>query len=162
MLNRWRHVQERFKAEITRLIVVVATVMAASETHAAAADDFCAHVRAVADQVHTGKLTEPPQLAGATTCQSAVEPEGVSWFCYWTHGLREDAARAAFNRLKDGIDACGGNAVASKNTTRVNHPDSYDTGQFILNETFVSVALKDKAALRSTLIFLRISPLPHD
>lgn len=133
-------------------------VAAASAT----AGEFCVQVGAAADQVRTQGPGSHALLPDATTCQRAIEPGGTAWFCYWTHPLRDNAARAAFAEMSNKLKRCGSKAVVESGGPDVNHPDSYETARFTLNGAGVSLALKDKAALRSTLIFLRISPLSRD
>lgn len=149
------------KLRSTSAAIALATAIAcAGITSVAAADVFCDDVSQAADQVRNGQLATSLKLPEATTCQSALQLDGAIWFCFWTYPLRDESAAEAYRAMGDSVRRCGGTPADADPDLKVNHPDSYDTRLFDLNGVRASVALKDKAALRSTLVFLRLSPMP--
>lgn len=94
------------------------------------------------------------------TCRPVATLAGSGDVCQWSFAYRAPDAVAGFERLTDNVRSCLGADTERGADTPVNHPDSYDLRQFVAGGTLISVSLKDKAALRRTLVFLRIEPDP--
>ena len=119
--------------------------------------DFCA---ALAQLSHAATQPDGPapviSFPGGqgreVPCTSALELGGVrSLSCRWAHPYRSEGAAQAFAQLLTEITACVGPAIGGD--TPVNHPDSYDLRRF---PDGISAALKDKAALRESIVILRV------
>jgi hypothetical protein len=122
------------------------------------AADFCSDLDTMAQQVRQGTPADPIRMAGASACQTALQPEGPAFFCFWSFALRDERAPAFQAQLARNIETCGGVPVTGNSEIPVNHPDSYSTSRFDLKDLRASIALKDKAGLRKTLVFLRLAP----
>lgn len=92
----------------------------------------------------------------ATCTTSKVLGGSVSTDCYWNFDFRSDAARAFFEGQTNALRRCADNEVTIEGAT-VNHPDSFDQFTAKIDGRDVSLSLKDKGALRQTLVFLRVS-----
>ncbi len=89
-------------------------------------------------------------------CTGSLELGGLkSTDCGWGFPYRSDAADAAFLGLLDDVATCG--TLVNTADPDVSHPDSYDLREFEMDGGRVRVALKDKATLQQTYVFLRIS-----
>lgn len=118
---------------------------------AAVADPQCAQLNGF---VKTGRA--PDLGLGAPDCGSSRGQNGAGAFhCAWVFPLRADAAARAFGSLHHVLISCG--AVAgSKEEPAVNHPDSYAQRRFDYHTARISLALKEKSALRQSYLFLRV------
>lgn len=126
----------------------------------AAAAGLCPALEAAVGAVADGTLgaAPPPVLEGASECRIATEPDGSAYYCLWQYPYRAEAARAAFAALESQLAACTG-VSAGRDDFGVNHPDSYAARLYDLDQARIVVSLKDKAAERRTVIFLRVSPV---
>ncbi|MEM7075357.1 MAG: hypothetical protein AAF484_09750 [Pseudomonadota bacterium] len=90
-----------------------------------------------------------PDMAEGAVC--TTEDQIV---CRWDFAYRATAAGALFDTLSETLSACLDPADAP--AAPVNHPDSYAQRQYRAAQTAVSVALKDKAGLDKSFVFLRV------
>ena len=81
---------------------------------------------------------------------------GVS--CRWTFGFRDEAAKARADLLSLTLQSCRDGLQKAKDQT-VNHPDSYDLFEWQSPLGIYAISLKDKTALKQTLVFLRFEPM---
>lgn len=96
-------------------------------------------------------------FASAAGCGLSQNQNGSkTYLCHWEYGYRADAAFAKFDALDADIRACLTEATALPSDLSVNHPDSYDLKRYQTGQIVISAALKDKAALAQSLVFLRI------
>lgn len=99
----------------------------------------------------------PSPFSGAVCQTSAVSGKETSSVCYWEYKYRNQDASETLDRFINALQSCF--AVDQvPDDQPVNHPDSYDLYQYVIDETRVSLALKDKAALNKTYVFLRFEP----
>lgn len=94
---------------------------------------------------------------GATTCGTALAPKGMNEVhCRWDFPYRSEPATDVWNRLAERVMGClGARPVAPE--PGVNHPDSFAQQRFEAEGINLSLSLKDKVALRQSLVFLRAS-----
>lgn len=111
-------------------------------------------------QVRAGSKTAPPEeMIQGGQCGVALGTTGRSeHHCRWDFPYRSPLAKAQFADLKSMIAQHLGAKVAPPEAG-VNHPDSYDQVLFQLDDLQISLSLKDKAALRQSFVFLRVSPI---
>lgn len=105
----------------------------------------------------------PPPLAGAldsSDCRFALQPSGVTYYCVWEFPFRAHEATSAFVHLSAALEACFGDRATERDDLRVNHPDSYRSHEFLVDDASVTVSLKDKSGLGKSLIFLRVTEGP--
>lgn len=137
--------------------VLVAAGLAALP-HLAAADT-CADLRGLMDAARSGFAdgTPAPMADAASRCDlSSIAGGGKTYLCHWDFDYRAPEAVQAFDALHQDIRSCLSDAAPLAQAERVNHPDTYDQHVFALDDIEISAALKDKAALSKTLVFLRV------
>ena len=120
------------------------------------ADPFCQSLGDFAAQA--GAQSKPsielPFEGPRPDCSRSLDLRGVwSVTCGWGYAYRSDDASEAFHVLLDLIEVCG--RYIGEDTAQVNHPDSYALHMFSIQETQISVSIKDKGALAQTWVFLR-------
>lgn len=101
---------------------------------------------------HEAALT----LAGASYCAILEDAEKASYRCAWTFPQGDERARTTFQRLGDEMRGCIGGLAEEQTDRSVNHPDFYASHYYLLPGSRASVTIKDKSALRSTLVSIRI------
>lgn len=79
--------------------------------------------------------------------------------CAWSFDYRAKEAKAHFDWVQERLQSCYHISGENLPDHRVNHPDSYTLWQFYIEDQQISLSLKDKAALRQSLVFLRWSDL---
>jgi len=95
-------------------------------------------------------------LTGASSCRVTRQP-GQSWHqCGWEFPHRDQAAYDAFEAMAETMAACFGPRVPVHSDRNVNHPDFYASRRYELQHADVTVSVKDKSALGTTFVFLRI------
>ena len=107
----------------------------------------------------------PEQLADVFSANIAAPPPscrvveaqvgGAQPLCMWTFDYRATAATEALDAITTQIRGCIGDDISEARDPAVNHPDFFALHQFQSETRALSVSLKDKGALRKTLIFLR-------
>ena len=95
-------------------------------------------------------------LPGASYCAILEDVEKTSYRCAWTYPQGDERAHATFQRLANVMRACIGDMAEEQTDRSVNHPDFYASHYYQLPDSRASVNIKDKAALRSTLVSIRI------
>ena len=101
-----------------------------------------------------------PQSQGFDTCERVKTADGAQEIhCRWPFPYRDVAAMSWFEGLTAGVTACLEDAMPKPREPGVNHPDIYLLREFADPETTLYISLKDKAALDSTFVFLRLAPL---
>ncbi len=100
-------------------------------------------------------------LPGASACVIIEDAAKSSYQCSWTYGLGAAEAHAAFDRLLTGLRTCLADVASEEKDRSVNHPDTYASYAFRMPGSVTSINLKNKSALKSTLVSIRIDgPLP--
>ena len=134
-----------------------------------AAKGLCPDIRSLIEHARSGTLSNSTQsgdemdaagsliLKGASACEVALQLDGASYHCRWKHPLRAAAATRSFEQFDKELRDCIGHRGAGQRDIGVNHPDSYDSRHYILDGARVVLSLKDKADLRSTFVFIRVS-----
>ena len=95
-------------------------------------------------------------LAGASYCAILEDVEKASYHCAWTFPQGDERAHTTFQRLADEMRGCIGGLAEEQTDRSVNHPDYYASHYYLLPGSRASVNIKDKTALRSTLVSIRI------
>lgn len=83
---------------------------------------------------------------------SQANSTGIS--CYWEFSFRDVQATQRAKAFWEKIKACReGNELEPD--LKVNHPDSYELKEWVTQNGFFRVSVKDKTQLGKTLVFLR-------
>jgi len=147
-----------------KLALVGAAIVAVSASSASAAD-LCAALQDATEAVGSntdlqGEGVERLHLPEADQCGTTRSLSGaVSFYCYWEYPLRAEEAQTHLMTLQDTVQQCFGVAPVQDDAPSVNHPDSHDLTHFVTTDASLAVSLKDKGALRKTLVFVRIEDL---
>lgn len=123
------------------------------------AEGLCAGTMALIAEASAGfpEAAELSPLAGAESCTMALALSGArSYHCAWRFPYRDGPARAAFEAFRRELETCLDPSSHGGADQRVNHPDSYDQRRFMAGAVWVTLSLKDKAALRSSYVFLGV------
>jgi len=92
----------------------------------------------------------------AESCLSEPDTEKTSYRCVWNFPLGSPEAYAAFEQLVDQVRACFVGLADESTDPAVNHPDFYAAHRWETPQGAANVSLKNKSALRLTLVTLRI------
>lgn len=130
----------------------------------AAAAGFCGSVEALVAEARAGfPDAEPAMLEGAADCRfTRMLSGGVEHGCRWDFDLQDPEAAETFARFARELGDCFGARAEAVEDLGVNHPDFYDQRSYRLDGVEVTVAIKDKGALRSTHVFVRTRRLVAD
>lgn len=129
--------------------IIRSAVMATGLLAGGAVAGTCARVDAMRAYEVSG--VSPP----AAICQRYLGEAGrAGASCHWGFPYRDAAAQAAAAEIWAEIQACLAGHSAERDAG-VNHPDSYDLRIWQSDDETFAVAVKDKAALNRTLVFLR-------
>ncbi len=145
-----------------RALAWIVAAACALQAPQAAAEDFCTQVLAL-DDTSSKRTTAfdlsailPEYPAAAAGCRQSLNAGGgKSLHCMWRFDYRAPEATFAFDALTARVQTCASEPGAKD--TDVNHPDFYDLRVFQVADGDIGVSLKDKGALRQTLVFLNIS-----
>jgi len=96
-------------------------------------------------------------LPGAWYCAILEDKEKMSYQCAWKYPLGDKQAHGAFKALVKQMKACIGGLAQEQTDRPVNHPDFYAARYYQLPHGEVSVALKNKSSLTSTLVSLGVT-----
>lgn len=151
-----------------RVLLVAALILGVLPAAIGRADGFCADVRTLIAHARSGfsstpsrsgegGTTGPLMLRGASDCQVARQLDGSFFYCTWKHPFRSAGATGSFERINRELQECLGDRATIRADQGVNHPDFYDSRHYILDGAGVTVSLKDKVALQSTLVFVRVN-----
>ncbi|MCP5071700.1 MAG: hypothetical protein GY947_00185 [Rhodobacteraceae bacterium] len=145
-----------------RLVILAALAWAAP----AQSGTFCEGIAEIAEpspQTSPAALLQgllfDTELAEAMTPEAAEcgtsRIENGLLVCSWSFAYRADEATAAYARATKIARTClTDNAVATVDQG-VSHPDYYEATHFPVAGGDLAVSLKDKAALQTTLVFVR-------
>ena len=95
-------------------------------------------------------------LAGASECDLIEDAEKHSYRCVWVHPLGAPEAQAQFQQLTTDIDNCISGLAEQRTDQPVNHPDIFKSHYYTLPHGALSISLKNKSQLKSTIITIRV------
>jgi len=108
-------------------------------------------------QVETTATAMPPMLPGAEDCTMSQSLSGAKvYHCAWKFAYRAVGAYGTFDAYKQSFQECFGDRAHLSRDQSVNHPDFYDLHQYQLDQVNVTLSIKDKSALQSTYVFVRV------
>lgn len=143
-----------------RRLLCLATVLPVLAAAPTAAAGLCAEVSALAGAARSNfpdAAAGPSALPGAEDCALSLAPSGArAYHCAWRFALRDPAASDRFEAIVRDLRRCFGAQAVVTIDDSVNHPDTYDLRQFRLERVTVAVSIKDKGALESTYVFIRV------
>lgn len=153
----------RLRLPVTSAVVFSATLGVAQ------AQDLCAKVDHLIDQSQSGfsKIAAKPKgdsgdhdvtltLAGASYCLVTKKSKSNWYLCGWEFPYRAEQAYETFDHLVGRLSECIGRRATLHSDRSVNHPDYYSSRRYELEQADVSVSVKDKGALGSTFVFVRV------
>ncbi len=148
---------------------VTASAIFSATLGVAQAQDFCAKVDHLIDQSQSGfsKIAAKPKgsagdrdvtlsLAGASRCSVTMKSKKNWYHCAWEFPHRAEQAYETFEEIAGKLNVCIGERATLHSDRSVNHPDFYASRRFELKQADVSVSVKDKGALGSTFVFVRV------
>ena len=151
-----------------RLPVTAAAIFTAT-LGVAQAQEFCAKVDRLIDQSQSGfsKIAAKPKgkagdhdvtlsLAGASHCSVTSKSKRNWYHCTWEFPHRAEQAYETFEEIAGKLNACIGGRATLHSDRSVNHPDYYASRRYELKRADISVSVKDKGALGSTFVFVRV------
>lgn len=100
-------------------------------------------------------------LPNAKTCVIFEDVEKLSYQCTWEFPLADIQAETTFESLSEEVRACIGHIAVEQLDQPVNHPDIYRSSYFQLPQGQLSISLKNKSELSSTLVSIRIDGSTH-
>ncbi len=138
-------------------------------TGVAQAQDFCTDLQVLMDQSraqfaeiagkpsgnagdHEATLT----LTGASYCTVTKKSKRSTYLCGWEFPHRAEHAYGTFDGFVRKVDDCIGRQATVHSDQSVNHPDYYASRRYEMEQAEVSVSVKDKGALGSTFVFVRV------
>lgn len=101
-------------------------------------------------------------LAGASKCSVTKKSKSSSYQCGWEFPHRAQQAYDTFDRFVREVNECIGQSATVHSDQSVNHPDYYALRRYEMAQTEVSVSVKDKSALGSTFVFIRVQGGPSN
>ncbi len=135
----------------------------------AQAEDFCTSIDRLIDQSRSdfSEIADKPKgdtgdhevtltLAGASYCTVTKQSKSNWYHCGWEFPHRATRAYDTFDELVSRLNDCIGQQATLHEDQSVNHPDFYALRRFELQQADVSVSVKDKGALGSTFVFIRV------
>lgn len=136
--------------------LLLAGTFALSWLFGATAWAACSEVEHALKQMHNsqdaGTISKLLGLATPKTCGEALQLDGVAVHCSWQFEFRERAAKTAFEHIADRLGTC----FPFEPDAGVNHPDTHNSRIYVTNGAKVVVSIKDKSALNSTFVFLKV------
>ena len=167
-----------FKAQTThnrsfiRSMLCVAFALAAIPTGTARATELCADMNVLVKEAHsnfsnwrseTSGAAKPLMLPGAEDCAMARSLSGANaYYCSWMFAYRAARAYGTFDAFDQSLQKCFGERAKLSRDQSVNHPDFYDLRNYQLGQVNVTLSIKDKSALRSTHVFVRVQGVSLD
>jgi hypothetical protein len=150
-------------APLTSVLVVLATFGVAQ------AQDLCANIDDLIVQSGSqfAEILDKPKgddgdydvtlaLAGASYCSVTKTSKREFYHCGWEFPYRAKQAYDTFDAFVREVDACVGGQARLHSDQSVNHPDFYALRRYEMERAEVSVSVKDKSALGSTFVFIRV------
>lgn len=164
-----RQLSSRAASPMTSILVYLATIGVAQ------AQDLCTNIDYLIDQSrsqfvaivdkpsgdrgdHAATLT----LADASYCFVTKQPKRNLYHCGWEFPYREKHAYDTFDEFVREMTECIGHHATLHTDQNVNHPDYYALRRYEMEQAEVSVSVKDKAALGSTFVFIRVQGGTND
>ena len=148
---------------------MVSIVVFWSAIGVAQARDLCANIDYLIDQSRSqfAKIMTKPNgdtgdhdvtlaLAGASYCLVTKRSKRSFYRCGWEFPYRAQQAYDTFDELVRGVNDCIGRQATLHSDQSVNHPDYYALRRYETEQADVSVSVKDKGALGSTFVFIRV------
>jgi hypothetical protein len=148
---------------MTSILVFLATIGVAR------AQDLCANIDYLIDQSRSqfAEIAEKPTgdagdhdviltLAGASYCSVTKKSKSSFYHCGWEFPYRAQHAYDTFDEFVRGVNECIGQHATLHTDRSVNHPDYYALRRYETEQADVSVSVKDKGALGSTFVFIRV------
>lgn len=148
---------------VASIVVVLAT------TGAVRAQDLCADIDYLIGQSRSqfaeilGKPNDDAggydvtlTLAGASYCSVTKRSKKRMYRCGWEFPYRAKRAYETFDELVRAVNDCIGRSATLHRDQSVNHPDYYALRRYETEQADVSVSVKDKSALGSTLVSIRV------
>ena len=135
----------------------------------AQARDFCANINYLIDQSRSqfAEVMDQPNgdagdhdvtlaLAGASYCFVTKKSKTSFYQCAWEFPYRAKQAYDTFDEFVRGVNDCIGQHATLHADQSVNHPDFYALRRFETEQAEVNVSVKEKSALSTTFVFIRI------
>lgn len=161
--NGMRQLSSRTGPLLTSMLVFLATMgVARAQELCANLGTLIEHSRSqfadIADKPSgdTGDHDVALVLSGASTCSVAKALKGSSYHCRWKFPYRARQAYDTFDGFVRGVNDCIGRQATVHGDQSVNHPDYYALRRYETEQAVVSVSVKDKGALGSTFVFIRV------
>ena len=95
-------------------------------------------------------------LAGASYCFVTKKLKTSFYQCAWEFPYRAKQAYDTFDEFVREVDDCIGQHATLHADQSVNHPDFYALRRFETEQAEVNVSVKEKSALSTTFVFIRI------
>ena len=96
-------------------------------------------------------------LPGVWYCAILEDKEKVSYQCAWKYPLGDGQAHGVFKEVAKEMKGCIGEFAEEQTDRPVNHPDFYAAHYYQLPGGEVSVALKNKSSLKSTVVSIGVT-----
>ena len=148
---------------------VISALALLAVTEVSQARDLCDDIDYLTDQSrsHFVKVADRPigeagdygvtlSLPGAAYCFVSERPAGRWYHCGWEFPHRAKEAYETFDALAERLNQCIGSRATLHNDRSVTPPDSDALRRYELDHAEVTVSVKDKSALGSTLVFVRV------
>jgi len=155
------------------LSMVICTILLTTvATIGLSANEHCTELETLVAKVHSGLLKTPSAVADSAIPLMSTEPESCAaaptlsgatdHYCVWRFEYRTAEAYGVFNNLNRSFQECFGDGARVRSDQKVNHPDFYDLRRFEVDPVHVAVSIKDKSAMQSTYVFVRVHELRPD
>ena len=148
---------------------VTSTLVFLAAMGVAQAQNLCPNIDYLIDQSQLGftGIADKPNgaagdhdvtltLAGASYCLVTKKSKRNWYHCGWEFPYRAKRAYDTFDEFVAGMTECIGQNATLHTDQRVNHPDYYASRRYEMEQANVSVSVKDKGALGSTFVFIRV------
>ena len=93
-------------------------------------------------------------LSAEAPCREVSIDGAAAVSCSWEFGYRDGRARAKQAKMQAELRRCLPGARRLEDAPGVNHPDTHLVAQYRHGTAKIAIAVKDKAALRQSLVFL--------
>lgn len=114
-------------------------------------------------QVEGTATARPLTLSGAEDCTMSQSLSGAKvYHCAWKFAYRTVGAYGTFDAYNQLFQECFGDRAHLSRDQSVNHPDFYNLHQYQLDQVDVTLSIKDKSALQSTYVFVRVHGVTPD
>lgn len=155
-----------------RSILCLTVALAATPADTARATTLCADMSNLVGEAHSNfsnwttkstKAATPLILPDAEDCALTRSLSGENaYHCTWRFAYREADSYGTFDAFDQSFQECFGARAQLSRDQSVNHPDFYDLRHYQLGRVKVTLSIKDKSALQSTYVFVRVYGLSLD